>query len=1283
MFPRGRTQRIILIVSALLLCNSVFALDPKIALTQYVHNSWGPDEGLHNTAIYDIIQTRDGYLWFATLGGLIRFDGVRFETFEPSNTKEMKGVQCYALLESPDGTLWIGTYLGGLLAYKDGKFRAYGKQEGLLDDRVLALYQDRSGTLWLGTPTALFRMRDGKFKMYPEKEVWAMLEDRGGTFWVGTIGGGLFRLRNDKLERFAAVDTDGVYALLEDQRQNFWVGSVDGLYRIQNGKITKYKAPRIAGDLCLALTGDRNGNLWIGTTNGLTRFHNETFESMSTKNGLPGDLVGAIYEDQEENLWIGTNGGSVSRFRNGKFLTFSKEEGLSNETIGNIHGNKKGDLWFANERAVARMRNGKVENFFPDKSIAQWRIITVMEDSRGTVWVAIDGAGLHILRDGKFELFSKTDKLLGAKPATLFEDRPGSLWVTNFAFGINHLENGRVKAKFTEKEGLTSTLVRAFSTDKEGNLLVLSEDAGILRYHDGKFSVFASKEMMGNDIWSVFRDNAGVYWIGSNGGGLKRLENGKLVAIQKQHGLPDDVIGDVLEDDTGNFWISSSKGIFRVSKKEINDFAAGKTKSVHCTLFGKPDGMETTEMQYGLQPSAWKASDGKLWFPSIKGAVMIDPANLKTNPVRPPVYIEKIVIDDQPFDPPTPDTIDFSPGKKNFEFHYTALSFRVPERVRFRYKLEGYDENWHEANTRRIAYYTNLPPRSYRFRVTACNDDNVWNEAGASLSFRLEPFFYQTTWFYGLTLLIAIGAAAGLYRARVNALKARGRQLTVAVEEKTAELRHANAKLIEAQERIANLLESQPQALENIPAWSQAAANDIARVVGVSSISVWVRRDEELHPWTSNVSDDPPTMEDLKKAIPFSLTQTERIILPVNGANGEIYGALTVSGKHADWGDTERHLILGFANQLGSTLEMQRMRQDLATVRQKVADRIKEYTDKGVATLQVCPHCSRCFDHTAPNCPFDGAALRTPQILPYRIQDRYRMIRLLGTGGTGTVFHAEDEKLNRYVAVKIIHRDPANQQNRWEREARTIARLHHPGIVNVYDVGELESGIAFLIMEFLQGTDMARRLHVEGPGRPAQVALLLEQVGDALTSAHNAGVIHRDLKPANLFMIASAEGFKIKVVDFGLAKLLHEDQTITRTGIVVGSPFYMSPEQIRGEKLDGRSDLFSLAVVAYELITGNPAFYAQTVPDVLVRIAADHPAPFSKYFGAIDPALQQTFDWALEKDREQRPASIAEWLQQSLSLIERISSPATGWNTDDLGATLDSPPDPDTPTARV
>jgi signal transduction histidine kinase/ActR/RegA family two-component response regulator len=460
-------------------------------------------------------------------------------------------------------------------------------------------------------------------------------------------------------------------------------------------------------------------------------------------------------------------------------------------------------------------KDGKFTVFTTKQGLSNNIVWSIYEDREGNLWIGTEGGGLNCLdhpdlKEEKYTFTAYTTKqgLSNDNIRSICEDRKGNLWIGTDR-GLNRLNVKDGKYKFTiytnktaAREGLSNDRIIFVCEDRKGSLWIGTDGGGLNRLNhpdlnDGKFTVFTTKEGLSHDIVSaIYEDQEGSLWIGTYGGGLNRLKDGEFTNVTFKEGLFDDIVYSILEDDRGNLWMSCNKGIFRVNKKELNDFFAGRTNTnfVHSVSYDEKDGMKSKECNGGRQPAGWKSRDGKLWFPTMKGVVMIDPNNIKINRLLPPVKIEKITTDKNNIQPPfsTPgEKLTLSPGNQRLEIHYTALSFLVPDRVRFKYNLEGFDEEWNDVGTRRIAYYPKLPPGYYTFQVTACNNDGVWNKTGASLSFYLKPYFYQTFWFYSLCALAVLLMAFTGYRVRVRHLKHRAETLRTQVEERTKELKEA------------------------------------------------------------------------------------------------------------------------------------------------------------------------------------------------------------------------------------------------------------------------------------------------------------------------------------------------------------------------------------------------------------------------------------------------------------------------------------------------------------
>ncbi|NIM12982.1 MAG: response regulator [Candidatus Aminicenantes bacterium] len=824
----GCISLIFLIFSFLSLSSLGFSLDPEKKITQYVHDVWGVENGLPQSSVTSIIRTRDGYLWLGTEEGLVRFDGVALTTYDKTNVEQIRNNHITVLCEDREGNLWIGTHGGGLtcMNIEDGKFITYKKEEGnkqgLADDNVNAIYEDPEGNLWIGTDRGLNRMKNGKFITstthhgLAANTVNAIYEDQEGNLWMGTEKG-LYWIKNGERSPIPAglkFSNNAILSIYQDRQGNLWIGTNRGLGRLREGKFIPYAADdSLSNCMVISIYEDRHGNLWIGTNMGLARLKDEKFNIYTSKEGLSNDSVLSIYEDPEDSLWIGTNDG-LNRLKDGKFTTYTTREKLSSDRVWSIYEDREGNLWIATDGGgLNRMKNGKFTTYTTREGLSSNRVWSICEDREGNMWIGTYGGGLNRLKNGKFTTYTSKEGLSHDVVLSICEDREGILWIGT-GDGLNRLnpKNGDFTT-YTSKDGLSNNYVRVIHQDREGDLWMGTRGGGLNRFKDGKFTVYTTKNGLSNDfVRAIYEyeedqeDREGYLWIGTHGGGLNRLDTKKeeFIPITSKDGLFDDKVHMILEDDDKNFWMSCNKGIFRVSKEELNNFCQGKIKEVQCVSYNEKDGMKSRECNGVSQPPGCKSGDGKLWFPTMKGVVMIDPNHIKKNELPPPVKIEKIIVDDKTYKPPLCEDdmkqISF-PGKKRFEFHFIGLSFLYPEKVQYQYQLEGFEKDWSEKRKERIAQYTSLPPGNYTFRVKACNNDDVWNEAKDPVSFYLKPYFYQTPWFYLLCALALVLTGFVGYRIRVRQLKKRAEELHTRVEEQTKDLRERKEDL-ETIERI-------------------------------------------------------------------------------------------------------------------------------------------------------------------------------------------------------------------------------------------------------------------------------------------------------------------------------------------------------------------------------------------------------------------------------------------------------------------------------------------------
>jgi diguanylate cyclase (GGDEF)-like protein len=490
---------------------------------------------------------------------------------------------------------------------------------------------------------------------------------------------------------------------------------------------------------------------------------------------------------------VGTQGGGLNRLKDQKFALYSTSEGLSSDAIWSIYEDPRGRLWLGTLGEGVNMIDGptrttyRARDGFPSDNV--W---SMLETRDGALWLGSRGQGLARWKDGKFQTFTARNGLVDDVVLALLEDRGGDLWIGTSG-GLSRYRGGKFET-FTPKDGLGSSKILCLAEDGAGDLWVGTRGGGIARRREGRFERLGVAEGLSDaTVYDVHPDGTGRVWFGTAGKGLLTIVGGRLRAYTSRDGLFDDLIYRILEDDAGDFWMSCNRGVFRVARRDLEAFEAGRIPKIPSISYGTADGLKSPECNGGFQPAGWKTRDGRLWFPTLRGAAVIDPARLRSNRVEPPVVVEEAFSDSQRM--ARSGTVRLPPGRSRFEFRYTALSFAAPEKVVFRYRLEGFDHDWVDAGPRRTAFYTNLPSGDFRFRVVARNDDGVWNERGSSYAFSIAPRYYQTVWFYVLCS-IAVGLAAeGATILRVRHLKARQKGLEDLVAERTRQLEEANRGL--------------------------------------------------------------------------------------------------------------------------------------------------------------------------------------------------------------------------------------------------------------------------------------------------------------------------------------------------------------------------------------------------------------------------------------------------------------------------------------------------------
>ena len=742
-----------------------------LASAEYQIDVWRADDGLPQGTVTSVVQTPDGYLWFGTQNGLVRFDGMAFRVFNANNTPAIKNNRVVQLFVDPEGTLWVGAEQGNLVRFQDGQFAALEMPgRGSTFNYARAFCADAAKGLWVvSCEWQLLHLGHGGFEV--SSASWnlngtrpdAVASDLAGTVCVGTEKE-LAVLRDAKFQTAwsqANEENFQVDFLATSREAGWWVAGNGRLRRFADGKFVEDRGVYgWTNQPVYGLYEDRSNRLWVAIMgSGLFRYDPDgTVLHLTIRDGLPTDFVRCVMEDREGNIWCGTEGGGLCRLKPLIFETVGVRQGLSSDQVMSICESTAGDYWIAmNGSGIDRLRQGRIEHYDASRGLMNGHVWSILQDHAGVIWAGTWG-GLFKLTGDRFVNVSDGTQIGGVVLA-LFEDGADGLWLGQQAFGALARIKNEERTTIAIPGTSSSLDVRALAQDRQGSLWVGTENEGLYRRQDGKWAHFGKDEGLENQsVWSLHADADGGLWIGTCGGGLSRWHDGKFTTWTSKSGLINDVICQILDDDHGNLWLGSYGGVFSVSKAELARTSGSSGESFHCVSYSKADGLPSIECQGGFQPSGYKSRDGRLWFPTIKGFAVVHPEQMKKNPVPPIVLAEALLVEGAALLSDGQGSLRIPPGKNRLEFHYTATSLTAPDKVRFKYCLEGLEKEWTDAGARRTAPYNRLAPGDYLFRVNACNNDGVWSRQDATLAVTILPFFWQTGWFMFLSAVVLIAA---------------------------------------------------------------------------------------------------------------------------------------------------------------------------------------------------------------------------------------------------------------------------------------------------------------------------------------------------------------------------------------------------------------------------------------------------------------------------------------------------------------------------------------------
>ena len=762
---------------ALSLIGSVpaLALEPRKAITQYVHEVWRTEQGLPLNSINAIAQTPDGYLWLGTELGPVRFDGVRFTTFDERSSPGLVTGEIQVLRVDRAGALWLGAQRG-LSRMRDGVFTAFTPREGLPDELVRCLADASPGGLWIGTSgSGAARLEEGRFHPVPDLPspiVNDVLTDSGGTVWFATRAG-LSRLANGRIETMTTREglaSNAVLTLHEDREGSLWIGTFGGLNRLRDGRMETFTTrDGLSNNVVNSLVSDTRGSLWIGTYGGgLNRFYDGRFERFTSREGLSDDLVTSLLLDREGSLWICTDQGGLNRLKDGPMTAWTVREGLPHDVVRTVLEGPDGAIWIGTHGGgLARLQNGEFTNLTTRQGLASNSVFSLCLARDGGLWIGSYNGGLNRLAGGRLTGFRHAQLPPNEFVTAMVEDEAGALWLGTYGGGLKRVFQGSVTS-FRTDQGLSNDWIWSLLPDRTGGLWIGTR-RGLNRFENGRLKGYPGPEGPADAaVWTLHEEDDGALWLATDRG-LYRFKQERFTAYTREHGLFDDSLLQVIGDGRGHLWLGSNRGLYRVRLEELNDLADGRRKTVTSHVYGIGDGMKSAECNGSTQPSAWRGRDGRLWVATSKGVVTFAPGEIRSDP-PPPVRIEEFRVDTRPVAGSAKAPARIGPGSHQYEFSYTAMSLRSPERTRFRYRLEDIDDGWVEAGSRRVAYYTNLPPGTHGFHVIASNGDGVWGETGASFAFRVQPRFTQTIGFYAAIAAALALAAWAAHRYRVRRL---------------------------------------------------------------------------------------------------------------------------------------------------------------------------------------------------------------------------------------------------------------------------------------------------------------------------------------------------------------------------------------------------------------------------------------------------------------------------------------------------------------------------------
>ena len=757
------------------------APSPEVPLSQLMVRQWTTDDGLPSNSVTEVVASQDGFLWLTSFAGLARFDGVAFRIFDQQDAPALSGNGFASLYEDPQGTLWLGTQGDGPWTFEAGRLRPFGKPRSPVSE-ILALQKDRQGNLWAavdGAGVVRYREFESEVIDHPSLAggvVSDILQTQDGAVWFATQARGVVRWQDGDYTSYAvgAVGAPGekqrATSLAEAADGSLWVGLSDGVARLDGGRAESIS--ELAGVSVSDLMFDAHGSLWVACDQGLMRWLPASRKLDLLERWADGRLenLRTLALDHEGSLWLASGSQGLFQIQQGKFISFGAQQGLDASRANTISEDTLGEILVGTDRGAYRVVDA--ERVIPvdlgfDLAVPQ--VMDFFRDRQQRLWISTYSG--VVLWDGpRRRHLTLDDGLPDLLVRWVRQDRTGRLWAGTVDGVVRWSEEEGRFLEAVELGPSRDSFAFSFTETDDGRLLFGSREGLLILAPDGSRRLYGtSRELPASLVFNARPDGLGNIWLATPSGLIRLSEDGAITVLDRRGGLPVDSVFDVVEDESGFVWLSSVLGPIRLAKGKLDAFMDGSVEAVASQVFDERDGMLEAELTGARR--MLKTEDGRLWFPTLEGVASLHPDHLRLNDQPPPVYITRLQADGDAIDLAT--DVVLEPGQRRVSFEVAVLSFRAPSRVRLRYRLEGFDPVWSEAEAERRISYTNLKPKSYTLRVQATNNDGIWNEQGATLRFRLEPRFYETYVFMGLCALVALLAIVGGHRWRVHAVQRR------------------------------------------------------------------------------------------------------------------------------------------------------------------------------------------------------------------------------------------------------------------------------------------------------------------------------------------------------------------------------------------------------------------------------------------------------------------------------------------------------------------------------